>query len=257
MTTQAPLAASAVVLASGQGILTIGSSSQQITEADENAARGVVMRAVLAHARATRVPVRLEAKDSGGATAFVLIHPDGRAEPVLETLRFVPTRPVNPVGPIAITRPPGAQAGTPIPPVPPVPPAQIVARPVSTLDYGVGETRMVEREQTSHVLRFSTGEAVEVYGTGLIGRNPDHDLGQLRDHLVKVSNRTRTVSRTHVEFGHAVGQMWITDRNSGNGTAIRRGSSRIECTPGQRYVLAPGDTVEIGPDVSFTITSEG
>ena len=97
------------------------------------------------------------------------------------------------------------------------------------------------------VLQFSTGESVTVAGTGLIGRNPTAEPGEYFDNLVRILDLTRSVSKTHLQFGHEQGEFWVSDRYSGNGTILRppeRAASRAE--PGKRYLVVRGSRVDMG-----------
>ena len=97
------------------------------------------------------------------------------------------------------------------------------------------------------VLQFSTGESVTVAGTGLIGRNPTAEPGEYFDNLVRMLDLTRSVSKTHLQFGHEQGEFWVSDRYSGNGTILRppeRAASRAE--PGKRYRVVRGSRVDMG-----------
>lgn len=97
------------------------------------------------------------------------------------------------------------------------------------------------------VLQFSTGESVTVVGTGLLGRNPRPEPGEAIDHIVIVSDPTRSISKTHLEFGHDDGLFWVSDRHSGNGTVLREpGQLPRYCEPGRRYHIARGTRVDMG-----------
>jgi hypothetical protein len=98
-----------------------------------------------------------------------------------------------------------------------------------------------------YVLQFSTGESVQVSGTGLIGRNPAAQPGEFFDALVTIVDHERSVSKTHLEFGEEEGQFWVADRFSANGTIVRdpeRIARRSE--PGKRTRVSRGARVEIG-----------
>jgi hypothetical protein len=95
-------------------------------------------------------------------------------------------------------------------------------------------------------LRFSTGEARTVSGTGLIGRKPLPQPGESFDHLVQIGDRTLSVSKTHLEFGQHDGVLWVSDRFSGNGTIVRRpDDGALRCEPGRRYLVPRGSRVEL------------
>ncbi|PJJ61562.1 zinc-ribbon domain-containing protein [Compostimonas suwonensis] len=110
-----------------------------------------------------------------------------------------------------------------------------------------GESAVVpERGPASFTLTFSTGEIVTVSGTGLIGRRPLPQPGEYLDHLVQIVDEGMSVSKTHLEFGQQSGQLWISDRYSGNGSVIRRpGEAPFRCEPGRRYLVARGTRVDI------------
>lgn len=97
------------------------------------------------------------------------------------------------------------------------------------------------------VLQFSTGESVTVSGTGLVGRNPVSEPAEYFDHLVRVLDSTRSVSKTHLEFGQQTGVFWVSDRYSGNGTIVREPDRpAIRCEPGKRQIVVRGARVVIG-----------
>lgn len=115
-------------------------------------------------------------------------------------------------------------------------------------DAAAGETRVrLTPRGDRYVLQFSTGESVTVYGSGLVGRSPRPEPGEFFDALVSVFDGARSVSKTHLEFGQDGGQFWISDRYSGNGTAIRPPEGRaVRCDPGKRYRVLRGSRVDIG-----------
>jgi pSer/pThr/pTyr-binding forkhead associated (FHA) protein len=131
-------------------------------------------------------------------------------------------------------------------------------RPVGT-DSGisVGETAEIDLDPTRivpptpsgdrFVLQFSTGESVTVHGTGLIGRHPVAEPGEYFDHLVTIVDPSKSVSKTHLEFGQSSAAFWVSDRHSGNGTIINEPDSEPKrCDSGKRYRVARGTRVNIG-----------
>ncbi|TFB47640.1 hypothetical protein E3O23_14645 [Cryobacterium tagatosivorans] len=95
-------------------------------------------------------------------------------------------------------------------------------------------------------LQFSTGERATVGGTGLIGRRPLPQPSEVFDHLIQISDTGMSVSKSHLEFGQQDGELWVSDRFSGNGTIIRRpGEAALRCEPGRRYRVPRGTRVEI------------
>jgi hypothetical protein len=96
-------------------------------------------------------------------------------------------------------------------------------------------------------LSFSTGDVVEVSGSGLIGRRPITQPGEHVDQVVSISDPTRSVSKTHLEFGLEGDELWICDRYSGNGTVAHPlGGVARQCEAGRRYRVTRGTRVEIG-----------
>lgn len=104
------------------------------------------------------------------------------------------------------------------------------------------------------VLQFSTGEAATVEGTGLIGRNPRPEPGEFFDQLVTVSDASRSVSKTHLEFGQDAGEFWVRDRYSGNGTQLRAPDAPVvHLIPDRRYRVPRGSRVDVG-DQFFVVS---
>ncbi len=111
------------------------------------------------------------------------------------------------------------------------------------------KTRIITpgRRGERFVLQFSTGESSTVYGSGLVGRNPVPEPGEYFDQVVPVIDPSRSVSKTHLEFGQESGAFWVMDRYSGNGTILREPDApAIRCQPERRYRIARGTRVEIG-----------
>jgi hypothetical protein len=156
-----------------------------------------------------------------------------------------------PVKPVAPATPPAPQA----PPVVPAPPAPRPPSPRSFLEDDddddlddVEATRIVNRLSGNRfVLQFSTGESFTVHGAGLIGRNPQPEPGEFFDHLVRVLDSGKSVSKTHLEFGQESGAFWLKDRFSGNGTIIREPDiSARRAEPDRRYRVVRGTRIDIG-----------
>ena len=111
------------------------------------------------------------------------------------------------------------------------------------------QTLIVPRRDTGErfVLQFSTGESVTVFGSGLLGRNPSPQPTEYFDQLVSISDPGKSVSKTHLEFGQEAGAFWVSDRFSGNGSAVREPeSSPRRLVAGRRYRIVRGTRVDIG-----------
>ncbi|MCU1420969.1 MAG: hypothetical protein JWN36_620 [Microbacteriaceae bacterium] len=138
----------------------------------------------------------------------------------------------------------------------PAPPEEPIDEPVShshALPFAdvddVEATRIIGRVKPGErfILQFSTGESSTVYGSGLVGRNPLPEPGEYFDQLVRVIDPSRSVSKTHLEFGQTDGDFWVLDRYSGNGTIVRQPDvPPVRCLPDKRYRLVRGTRVEIG-----------
>jgi hypothetical protein len=113
----------------------------------------------------------------------------------------------------------------------------------------IEQTLIVPRRDTGErfVLQFSTGESVTVFGSGLLGRNPTPQPTEYFDQLVSISDPGKSVSKTHLEFGQEAGSFWVSDRFSGNGSAVREPeSSPRRLVAGKRYRIVRGTRVDIG-----------
>ena|SRR6187402_43395 len=110
-------------------------------------------------------------------------------------------------------------------------------------------TRLVSEPLSSErfVLQFSTGENVTVSGAGLIGRNPVAQPGEYVDQLVAIFDASKSVSKTHLEFGQDGGRFWVSDRYSTNGSVVRQpDADPRRCEPGRRYFVARGTRIDVG-----------
>ena len=69
-------------------------------------------------------------------------------------------------------------------------------------------------------LIFASGQHAIVTGNGLIGRQPLPDPGESFRHILAVPYPTRSLSKTHLEFGFDEGGLWVSDRWSANGSVL-------------------------------------
>ncbi|MDH6422890.1 FHA domain-containing protein [Aurantimicrobium minutum] len=106
----------------------------------------------------------------------------------------------------------------------------------------------------SFTITLGTGESVEITHSGLLGRMPTPAEGEEFEHLIVVSDPGRSVSKTHLEFGVDNGELWVADRNSGNGTIVREpGVVPRRAQPGTRYTVVRGTRLDFG-DLHLTIS---
>jgi len=107
---------------------------------------------------------------------------------------------------------------------------------------------------SSFTITLATGESVDITQSALLGRMPQPGEGEEFEHLIVVTDPGRSVSKTHLEFGVEGAELWISDRNSGNGSIIREpGVVPRRAQPGTRYTVVRGTRVDIG-DLHLTIT---
>jgi len=102
-------------------------------------------------------------------------------------------------------------------------------------------------------LVFSTGERAQILGRGLIGRMPVAPANETCDHLIVVSDPSKTVSKTHLRVEALAEGLMVSDLDSANGTVVSMpGIAAERLAPHERVILMSGATVAIG-DQSFTI----
>lgn len=159
-------------------------------------------------------------------------------------------------------RPPTAQVGAPPAPVqPPAPAAQSPAPPpVAPAAQSPAPAVAPPAQPAAPAaaaraaeLVFDDGLRLEVRGPGLLGRSPEAAPGEAVEHLYRIEDAARQLSKTHLAFGIDEAGVWIADRGSSNGTFVRTESGAIlALEAGKRTWLAPGHVVEIG-DKTFTV----
>ncbi|MFJ6001827.1 RDD family protein [Arthrobacter sp. NPDC092385] len=182
---------------------------------------------------ATCAPHRLQAPSAGGPAL---------PAPVLEAL------PV-PVGP-----------GSMVPPAPavasfaPTAPAVASFAPTAHPDDDIEQTRVTSGRASGPLkILFDNGREVELRSQALIGRNPAGQNGEMIDQLIDFSDQGRSVSKTHLHVRVEGQGLWITDRNSTNGSAITAPDGQRTAVGAGRTLLAqPGSTVHFG-DRSFLV----
>ena len=87
----------------------------------------------------------------------------------------------------------------------------------------------------------------------LIGRNPAANAGESQAQLLAVPDPGRTISKTHLHVLTDGAGLWVTDRNSTNGSAVTTPDGvRTALQPGVPSFVSPGTTVHFG-DRTFTV----
>ena len=128
------------------------------------------------------------------------------------------------------------------------------APPVAVVEPPRFATEAELASVSSFTVTLATGESVDITQSALLGRMPQPAEGEEFEHLIVVTDPGRSVSKTHLEFGVEGDELWISDRNSGNGSIIREpGVVPRRAQPGTRYTVVRGTRVDIG-DLHLTIT---
>ncbi|MEV7606360.1 RDD family protein [Paenarthrobacter sp. NPDC089322] len=122
-------------------------------------------------------------------------------------------------------------------------------------DDVVERTRMrpgaPSRGQAALRIRVDDGQDVQLAGTALLGRNPAPQPGETAEQLLPVSDPGRSISKTHLHLRTDGDGVWVTDRNSTNGSAVTTPDGiQTRLHPGEAVFVRPGSTVHFG-DRSF------
>ncbi len=113
--------------------------------------------------------------------------------------------------------------------------------------------RTVARRQR-YAVRVDTGEEATLDRLLIIGRAPTRGAQDGHAEVLTVNDPTLSVSKTHLAVEVDDAGLWVTDRNSTNGTWIDDGRGALRPVPaGERTVIAPSARVLIGERVlTFT-----
>ncbi|WP_312182756.1 FHA domain-containing protein, partial [Arthrobacter sp.] len=134
-------------------------------------------------------------------------------------------------------------------------PAGAIPAPAEEENDDVEMTRVVSRSRGTGIrLAFDDGATVRVAGTALLGRNPAPAIGESADQLIDFADMGRSVSKTHLHLqADGASGLWVTDRNSTNGSSVVAPDGRHVALEAHSPVLAPaGSTVYFG-DRHFTV----
>lgn len=150
-----------------------------------------------------------------------------------------------------------APAPTPVSHAQPAPPArpEPVVEPAASEpsvdeshpDDELGHTQFREVAATKARLVFDDGQTHILDESLLIGRNPSALGGENVDALLSLADIGRSVSKTHMLVQASTSGIWVTDRNSTNGSSVSdaAGISR-DLVPGQPTQASMGETVYMG-----------
>jgi uncharacterized RDD family membrane protein YckC len=96
-------------------------------------------------------------------------------------------------------------------------------------------------------IRLDDGRDFQLDRTVLIGRNPSGLPGEQISQLLAVADPGRSISKTHLHLLEDSGGVWVTDRNSTNGSAVTTPDGiRTALQAGQPAYVRPGSTVHFG-----------
>ncbi|WP_417216798.1 RDD family protein [Arthrobacter sp.] len=102
-------------------------------------------------------------------------------------------------------------------------------------------------------LRCDDGQVLALATTALLGRNPAAQDGEEVADLFNIADMGRSVSKTHLHLAADSSGVWVTDRNSTNGSGITGSDgTRRPLAAGQAQHAGHGDTVHFG-DRSFVV----
>lgn len=159
------------------------------------------------------------------------------------------------------TPPPAAPAVVSFAPAPsepagsaPAASAPAVPAPAAHPDDDVEQTRVTTGRAPGPLkILFDNGREVELRSHALIGRNPAGQNGEMIDQLIDFSDQGRSVSKTHLHVRVEGQGLWVSDRNSTNGSAITApDGQRTPVRAGETLLAQPGSTVHFG-DRSFLV----
>lgn len=170
--------------------------------------------------------------------------------------------------PQAVIPAPPAVLGAPQPQVRPVPEAASFAPPAASAPSSSASNDRphpdddLDRTQVrgdTHApvtvamlrIRLDDGRDIELDRTVLVGRNPSGHPGEDSVQLIPVADPGRSISKTHLHLLAGNGGVWVTDRNSTNGSAVTTPDGiRTALAAGEPTHVRPGSTVHFG-DRSF------
>ncbi|MDO6142952.1 RDD family protein [Paenarthrobacter aurescens] len=187
--------------------------------------------------------------------------------------------PSAPFAPTSAQAPSGSPSPAPAPAPSPAPPSTVIPQapvahaqapaaspqpvtiaPQDTLaatahpDDDVERTQMrpgVARAQAVLRIRIDDGQDVQLGGSVLLGRNPAPQPGEFVEQLLPVADPGRSISKTHLHLRVDGDGVWVTDRNSTNGSAVTTPDGlQTRLNPGEASFVRPGSTVHFG-DRSF------
>ncbi|HEU4668398.1 MAG TPA: RDD family protein [Arthrobacter sp.] len=96
-------------------------------------------------------------------------------------------------------------------------------------------------------IRLDDGRDFQLDRSVLVGRNPVGQSGEQHAQLLAVEDPGRSISKTHLHLLTDGAGIWVTDRNSTNGSAVTTpNGARTPLAPGVPTFVTPGSSVHFG-----------
>ena len=96
-------------------------------------------------------------------------------------------------------------------------------------------------------IRLDDGRDFQLDRSVLVGRDPVGQAGEQQAQLLAVTDPGRSISKTHLHLLSDGAGIWVTDRNSTNGSAVTTPDGlRTPLQPGVPAFVSPGSTVHFG-----------
>lgn len=96
-------------------------------------------------------------------------------------------------------------------------------------------------------IRLDDGRDFQLDRSVLVGRNPVGQAGEQHAQLLAVDDPGRSISKTHLHLLTDGAGIWVTDRNSTNGSAVTTPDGRrTALEPGVPTFVTPGSSVHFG-----------
>ena len=96
-------------------------------------------------------------------------------------------------------------------------------------------------------IRMDDGRDFQLDRSVLVGRNPVGQSGEQHAQLLAVDDPGRSISKTHLHLLTDGAGIWVTDRNSTNGSAVTTpNGARTPLAPGVPTFVTPGSSVHFG-----------
>ena len=96
-------------------------------------------------------------------------------------------------------------------------------------------------------IRLDDGRDFQLDRSVLVGRNPVGQAGEQQAQLLAVDDPGRSISKTHLHLLTDGAGIWVTDRNSTNGSAVTTPDGhRTPLQPGVPAFVNPGSSVHFG-----------